>query len=516
MLSASMAVQSAVMPTLWITISGTTSRRDIKNPLTVGSSPANAVVFEDPEAARQSFKLDRDGVGWYLRNISERDNVCVNGTPSTRRYLEDGDEICVGDDTVVFHTDEPPHMVLRAFDDGVFPVDFSELPSAGPWTERRIIKHAFALRRARKIWRSLTTLFILAALAYLGYAIWLARNTDPLGQYRAAEELAQRALSSAENRVYLEALDYAGMALRLPITPQTRVALEAGLAQWPGLHLQIQEQVAQTISSPEQLLLDFPETQAALRALHSAMQIDSEKGLRRIREAAEKWAQVSALADRMRIDRSWLRVAYELRSFEVAYSDSPQAAMAARLAKHAVREWRNYTSRYYELNNPPSRLSLDFGAANAPGWEVENGEWAFSSFGLELEAVELPPAVIFCPGVEYCAVSYWVRADVKLPEGATAWCGLNRDEENFIGVRLSRTGCVVEWKAAGIGGSEKLELAPGSAMSFEMAVYEDQLFLLTPAGVAHLSVPGASGIFGNPAFTADTPGTVLRSMCVGR
>ncbi|MDZ7815616.1 MAG: FHA domain-containing protein [Planctomycetota bacterium] len=166
------------MAHLWVNTSRTSERKNLRRPVVAGSAASNAIVIDDPAASHHTFKIAFDNAGWFVEDLADRLTVKVNGVPVFRRYLEDGDEICVGDTALVFHDDAEPEEALFAFDDGVFPVELEELSQLGPFYERRLIQLAYGTRKLKRTVISICVLSVLFSAAVLWFAFHQARLAE--------------------------------------------------------------------------------------------------------------------------------------------------------------------------------------------------------------------------------------------------------------------------------------------------------------------------------------------------
>jgi Inner membrane component of T3SS, cytoplasmic domain/TIR domain len=77
--------------------------------VTVGRAVGNDVVLVDDEASRWHAVFERLGVHWYVRDLSSRNGTSVNGERvGTERRLRPGDDIRIGQTSLLFHSEETP------------------------------------------------------------------------------------------------------------------------------------------------------------------------------------------------------------------------------------------------------------------------------------------------------------------------------------------------------------------------------------------------------------------------
>lgn len=77
--------------------------------VTVGRAVGNDVVLVDDEASRWHAVFERLGPLWYIRDLSSRNGTSVNGQRvGTERRLRPGDDIRIGQTSLVFHSEETP------------------------------------------------------------------------------------------------------------------------------------------------------------------------------------------------------------------------------------------------------------------------------------------------------------------------------------------------------------------------------------------------------------------------
>jgi DNA-binding CsgD family transcriptional regulator len=83
--------------------------------VSAGSSPENALVVDDPTVSRLHAVFERIAGGWTVRDLGSRNGTFVDGQRIVgSRALRDGDEVRVGDTTLVFHAPRVDHPSTRA------------------------------------------------------------------------------------------------------------------------------------------------------------------------------------------------------------------------------------------------------------------------------------------------------------------------------------------------------------------------------------------------------------------
>jgi len=83
--------------------------------LAMGTAPENSVVFDDPTVSHLHAVLERFGGGWTVRDLGSRNGTFVNGQRiSGSRALRDGDEIRVGETSLLFHAPRAERKSTRA------------------------------------------------------------------------------------------------------------------------------------------------------------------------------------------------------------------------------------------------------------------------------------------------------------------------------------------------------------------------------------------------------------------
>ncbi|MCZ6699966.1 MAG: FHA domain-containing protein [Planctomycetota bacterium] len=76
-------------------------------PLAAGRDPARDIQIKDPKVSRKHFQIRKRADDYELIEFKSLNGVLVNGTKIDGEVvLEDGDEIIVGDTTLVFYTSD--------------------------------------------------------------------------------------------------------------------------------------------------------------------------------------------------------------------------------------------------------------------------------------------------------------------------------------------------------------------------------------------------------------------------
>ena len=80
-----------------------------KRPLAGGRDPATEIQIIDPKVSRRHFQVRLGNGGYCVRELRSKNGVFVNGVKITgEQPLRDGDEIKVGDTSLVYFEDEDP------------------------------------------------------------------------------------------------------------------------------------------------------------------------------------------------------------------------------------------------------------------------------------------------------------------------------------------------------------------------------------------------------------------------
>jgi DNA-binding CsgD family transcriptional regulator len=90
---------------LW-TGSGSELVRLESDRITIGKSPDNDVVLDDPVVSRLHAVIERYAAGWAIRDLGSRNGTYVNGERiGSERALRPGDEIRLGDTRLNYRAD---------------------------------------------------------------------------------------------------------------------------------------------------------------------------------------------------------------------------------------------------------------------------------------------------------------------------------------------------------------------------------------------------------------------------
>jgi len=76
----------------------------IRNLNTIGTSNSNDIVIESNEVASRHAKIYKVGETWKIQNLHIHETTTVNGRRIDQRFLQDGDEVNIGDVLVRFNT----------------------------------------------------------------------------------------------------------------------------------------------------------------------------------------------------------------------------------------------------------------------------------------------------------------------------------------------------------------------------------------------------------------------------
>ena len=86
-----------------LTFSGSTQKIPlIRNLITIGSSNSNDIIVKGNEVALKHVKIYKVGASWKIQNLPTQETTTVNGRRIDQRFLQDGDEVTVGDSTFKF------------------------------------------------------------------------------------------------------------------------------------------------------------------------------------------------------------------------------------------------------------------------------------------------------------------------------------------------------------------------------------------------------------------------------
>ena len=86
-----------------LTFSGSTQKIPlIRNLITIGSSNSNDIIVKGNEVALRHVKIYKVGASWKIQNLLTQETTTVNGRRIDQRFLQDGDEVTVGDSTFKF------------------------------------------------------------------------------------------------------------------------------------------------------------------------------------------------------------------------------------------------------------------------------------------------------------------------------------------------------------------------------------------------------------------------------
>ena len=81
-----------------LTVSGSTQKIPlVRNLITIGSSNSNDIIVEGDEVALRHAKIYKIGASWKIQNLLIQETTTVNGRRIDQRFLQDGDEVTVGD-----------------------------------------------------------------------------------------------------------------------------------------------------------------------------------------------------------------------------------------------------------------------------------------------------------------------------------------------------------------------------------------------------------------------------------
>ena len=75
----------------------------IRNLNTMGTSNSNDIVIESNEVASRHAKIYKVGETWKIQNLHIHETTSVNGRRIDQRFLQDGDEVTIGDVLIRFN-----------------------------------------------------------------------------------------------------------------------------------------------------------------------------------------------------------------------------------------------------------------------------------------------------------------------------------------------------------------------------------------------------------------------------
>jgi len=76
----------------------------VRNLVTIGSSNCNDIFVESDDVALRHAKIYKVGTSWKIQNMLFQETTKVNGRRIDQRFLQDGDEVTVGDIIFMFKT----------------------------------------------------------------------------------------------------------------------------------------------------------------------------------------------------------------------------------------------------------------------------------------------------------------------------------------------------------------------------------------------------------------------------
>jgi len=75
----------------------------IRNLNTIGASNSNDIIVESKEVASRHAKIYKVGQTWKIQNLHIHETTSVNGRRIDQRFLQDGDEVTIGDVLIRFN-----------------------------------------------------------------------------------------------------------------------------------------------------------------------------------------------------------------------------------------------------------------------------------------------------------------------------------------------------------------------------------------------------------------------------
>ena len=76
----------------------------VKNLNSIGTSNFNDIIVESDEVALRHAKIYKVGKSWKIQNLQSHESTLVNGRRIDQRFLQDGDEVAIGDFFFKFKT----------------------------------------------------------------------------------------------------------------------------------------------------------------------------------------------------------------------------------------------------------------------------------------------------------------------------------------------------------------------------------------------------------------------------
>ena len=76
----------------------------VRNMITIGSSNCNDIFVESEDVALRHAKIYKVGTSWKIQNLLFQETTKVNGRRIDQRFLQDADEVTVGDIIFIFKT----------------------------------------------------------------------------------------------------------------------------------------------------------------------------------------------------------------------------------------------------------------------------------------------------------------------------------------------------------------------------------------------------------------------------
>ena len=65
------------------------------------------IVLADSQVSRQHAQLTRTATGWHFADLDSRNGSVVNGRPCTGAFLNEGDELYIGNARLIFAHSAP-------------------------------------------------------------------------------------------------------------------------------------------------------------------------------------------------------------------------------------------------------------------------------------------------------------------------------------------------------------------------------------------------------------------------
>lgn len=508
------------MPWLALNIAGEYSRREIKRAIIAGSGESDAIRLSGKSALRHHFKLDCDTGGWYIQDLLGTELVTVNNSPMLRRYLTDGDEICLNDDSIVFHTDDPVPFLILNESDGCRPAAPDELPSIGPYLERILIAEAFSYHRSKRAWLKVTLVVVGIALIMGVHAFFTSTPPEDVVEdpQQNAIEYMNSASQLAASGDLATALINANLALHLGLNKQDENLLTKQMESWIEEKSKLDEAAASKISDAYARIKAHPSAAIAHKGLFAEIEVRALRGyaqsFNRINEwqiALDKSAELVARGEHK-------NAAAILEAFAQSDPASPYAPAALLRADELTRR-SSMVADFYARIRPPRLLAFDFATPRALlDWRVESGEWQRSTAGITVVSVAQNPAMILCEKAEYSASSLWLRLCCARPKQGslgTLSAGISNEDGSGLRIEVTATKATISMVKGDFSMSKSLDLPKSDIVQIELAIYDGAVLFVCGEDELSFKAEGSRTITGNPVLSATSTGTEFFYFAIG-